>query len=29
MLRMTLDSWDKPHLVMLYYPFNILLDSTC
>ena len=29
MLRMTLDFGDKPHVVMLYYPFNILLDSTC
>ena len=21
--------WDKPHLIMVYDPFNMLLDSVC
>ena len=25
----SLDSWDKPHLIMVYDPFNVLLDSVC
>ena len=23
----SLHSWDKPHLIMVYDPFNVLLDS--
>ena len=22
-------SWNKPHLIMVYDPFNVLLDSVC
>ena len=29
MFEQLLDSWDKLHLVMLYDPFNVLLDSIC
>ena len=25
----SLHSWDKPHLIMVYDPFNVLLDSVC
>ena len=25
----SLHSWDKPHLIMVYDPFNVLLDSIC
>ena len=25
----SLHLWDKPHLVMVYDPFNVLLDSVC
>ena len=25
----SLHSWDKPHLIMVYEPFNVLLDSVC
>ena len=25
----SLCSWDKPHLIMVYDPFNVLLDSVC
>ena len=24
-----LHPWDKSHLIMVYYPFNVLLDSVC
>ena len=25
----SLHSWAKPHLIMVYDPFNVLLDSVC
>ena len=25
----SLHSWDKPHLIMVYDPFNVQLDSVC
>ena len=25
----SLHPWDKPHLIMVYDPFNVLLDSVC
>ena len=25
----SLHSWDKCHLIMVYDPFNVLLDSVC
>ena len=25
----SLHSWDKPHLIMVYDPFDVLLDSVC
>ena len=25
----SLHSWDKPHLIMVYDPFSVLLDSVC
>ena len=25
----TLDVWDKSHLIMMYNPFNVLLDAVC
>ena len=25
----SLHSWDKPQLIMVYDPFNVLLDSVC
>ena len=25
----SLHAWDKPHLIMVYEPFNVLLDSVC
>ena len=25
----SLHSWNKPHLIMVYDPFNVLLDSVC
>ena len=25
----SLHSWDKPYLIMVYDPFNVLLDSVC
>ena len=25
----SLHSWDKPHLIMAYDPFTVLLDSVC
>ena len=25
----SLHSWDKPHLIMVYDSFNVLLDSVC
>ena len=25
----SLHSWDKPHLIMVYDLFNVLLDSVC
>ena len=25
----SLHSWDKPHLIIVYDPFNVLLDSVC
>ena len=28
-IEKSLPSWDKPHLIMVYDPFNVLLDSVC
>ena len=25
----SLHPWDKSHLIMVYYPFNVLLDLVC
>ena len=25
----SLHPWDKPHLIMVHDPFNVLLDSVC
>ena len=25
----SLHSWGKPHLILVYDPFNVLLDSVC
>ena len=28
-LKKPLHSWEKSHLIMVYDPFNVLLDSVC
>ena len=28
-IEASLHPWDKPHLIMMYNPFNVLLDAVC